>query len=387
MANTGLERSATFLTEVWTLFAIGILVLFARFAVRIKTVGLRGLQGDDLFALIIVFMYTGDAVLVHLVYLLGSNVDAATFQRTRPLSDEEVAQYRIGSICQFTAWFTYSALLWSLKGVMLCFFKRLTMGLWQARLTNWLMWICAGSYFVVLLTVIFTCFPTDKNWQVVPDPGLKCTFRSQNFIVTAILNVITDLAILAIPVPILWQLQVSWKKKLFVGILICSGFFVIAAAIVRVTLTVGANPSGTNVNRWGVRETLVGIIAANLPVLGPVTTKKFWNGGRLTSRRYSKTTIGGRSSSTWHHSFRPYGVSRSFAASIGGHKNRNNSFAGSEESIFHADNINLQPTSNEVLVHTSYHVKTEDNVGGASDGWAANVTTPETAACRGPDAV
>lgn len=34
----------------------------------------------------------------------------------------------------------------------------------------------------------------------------------QNFLVTVVLNVITDAAILCIPLPLLWQLQVPLKK-------------------------------------------------------------------------------------------------------------------------------------------------------------------------------
>lgn len=68
---------------------------------------------------------------------------------------------------------------------MLFFFRRITTGLWQARLVRWLIWACLSSYLAVLLTVRFAsppisslanagsharqltfgCFPTSKNWQ------------------------------------------------------------------------------------------------------------------------------------------------------------------------------------------------------------------------------
>lgn len=64
----------------------------------------------------------------------------------------------------------------------------------------------------------------------MPDPGMKCTFKPQNFLVTVLLNVMsvetpafrmvelantnyrTDAAILCIPLPLLWTLQVPLKK-------------------------------------------------------------------------------------------------------------------------------------------------------------------------------
>jgi hypothetical protein len=82
--------------------------------------------------------------------------------------------------------------------------------------------------------------------------------------------------ILAIPIPMLWKLQVRFSKKVVIGALLCSGLFVIAAAIIRAVLTLGATPSGLNINRWGVRETIVGLITVNAPILRPIFNRSFW---------------------------------------------------------------------------------------------------------------
>jgi hypothetical protein len=52
---------------VWALYGLGMAILSLRFAVRIKTVGLFGLQLEDLFAGLVMIMYTCDAATVHLV--------------------------------------------------------------------------------------------------------------------------------------------------------------------------------------------------------------------------------------------------------------------------------------------------------------------------------
>lgn len=54
---------------------------------------------------------------------------------------------------ELTAWYSYTALIWSMKGTMLCFFQRITTGLWQHRLIKWLMLGSAASYIAVFLTV------------------------------------------------------------------------------------------------------------------------------------------------------------------------------------------------------------------------------------------
>ncbi|KAJ4292690.1 hypothetical protein N0V90_009353 [Kalmusia sp. IMI 367209] len=116
------------------------------------------------------------------------------------------------------------------------------------------------------------------NWQVRPLPPRQCTFKPQNFYVGAILNVLTDLVILSIPVPMLWKLRIKLHKKIVIGVFICSGTFVIVAAIVRAVLTLGSKPSALNINRWGVRETIVGILTVNLPILRPMFNRNFWRG-------------------------------------------------------------------------------------------------------------
>jgi hypothetical protein len=152
---------------------------------------------------------------------------------------------------------------------MLFFFNRLTFGLRQQQLVKWLAVACGVTYVAVFLTITFACFPTQRNWQVVPDPGLKCTFKPQNFYVSTVLNVITDAAILAIPLPLLWTLQISFKKKVALMLLLSSGIFVISAAIIRIVMTLVAHPSSLTINSWGVRETIAGIFAVNLPIIKP----------------------------------------------------------------------------------------------------------------------
>jgi hypothetical protein len=152
---------------------------------------------------------------------------------------------------------------------MLFFFNRLTFGLKQQMLVKWLAVAVGVTYLAVFLTITFACFPTRRNWQVVPHPGLKCTFKPQNFYVCTVLNVVTDAAILAIPLPLMWALQVSWKKEVALMALLSSGVFVITAAIICIVMTLVANPSALTINRWGVRKTIAGIIAVNIPIIKP----------------------------------------------------------------------------------------------------------------------
>ncbi|SCO50611.1 related to integral membrane protein PTH11 [Fusarium fujikuroi] len=269
-----IEDRPSFIIESWTLYVFGTLILFSRFAVRFKTVGWRGLQGDGFFSVLVLIFYAVDAFTVHLIYYLGTNIEAGVAAKSRTLTQDEIHEYETGSKLELAAWYAYTALIWSLKGTMLCFFSRMTIGTWHNMLVKSVSILCALSYLAVFLTITFGCFPTQKNWQVVPDPGEKFSFKMQNFLVTTVLNVL----------------------KLVIGLLLSSGAFVIAAAIIRVVLTLSANPSALTINAWGVRETIVGILTVNIPILRPIFSKHFWNGNapnEITSS-YRTTTHGTR---------------------------------------------------------------------------------------------
>lgn len=150
--------------------------------------------------------------------------------------------------------------------------------------------VCAVTYLAVFLTITLGCFPTQKNWQVLPSPGLKCTFKMQNFYVSTILNVLTDALVLAIPIPLLWQLQVPKRQKIALVLLLCSGMFVIAAALIRISMTLVGSPSAITINGWGVRETIAGIVAVNIPIIRPVFSKAFWSRDFPPGSRKSKTS-------------------------------------------------------------------------------------------------
>ncbi|KAF4975592.1 hypothetical protein FZEAL_7645 [Fusarium zealandicum] len=346
-----LKDRPSFLYEAWTLYVIGTLVIFTRFAVRLKTVGWRGFQGDDFFSILVLIFYAMDAFAVHLIYYYGTNIEAPLWAAHNTMTDTALAEFELGAKLELLAWYSYTSIIWSLKGTMLCFFARMTIGTWHNFFVKSISIFCAVSYCAVFLTITLGCFPTQKNWQVLPNPGLKCTFKLQNFLVTTVLNVLTDAFILCIPLPMLWTLQIPFRKKLVVGLLLSSGAFVIAAAIIRVVLTVSASPSALTINGWGVRETIVGIIAVNVPALRPLFTREFWSTGPVTQIASHRNTSGaGRSSDMGPYELTP---------SINGSKHGDR---GSQESI-----VGKGSREAGVMVRTTFSIG-HDQIGD-SESW------------------
>lgn len=123
-----------------------------------------------------------------------------------------------------------------------------------------------------------------NNYAVRPLPGIHCTMRPQNFWALVVLNVLSDAAIASIPVPVLWRLRVPLMRRIGVSLLLSSGLFVMSTAIVRAVLTLDGAPSIITINRWGFRETAVGMAAVNAPVVAPLFTRAFWARGPYRAR-------------------------------------------------------------------------------------------------------
>lgn len=73
-----------FLPEIWGLYSVGVLWLLLRFVVRIRTMGMQGLQLDDGFSFIVLMCWTLICVGIHITYYTGTGVD---------FSSDEVAQF------------------------------------------------------------------------------------------------------------------------------------------------------------------------------------------------------------------------------------------------------------------------------------------------------
>lgn len=78
-------------------------------------------------------------------------------------------------------------------------------GLPYLRLRLIIAYIALGvTYTAVALTILLSCQPMHKFWQVSPDPGRLCqpTNSPVNVLVVVIPNILTDIYLLSIPLPV-----------------------------------------------------------------------------------------------------------------------------------------------------------------------------------------
>lgn len=140
-----------------------------------------------------------------------------------------------GSKIQVVGWSFYAAILWGLKVCITALYGRLTYvqqelsqfmnlipslliadtccrtGINHLELRVRLAYgILLATYLGVALTILCSCQPFHHFWQVSPDPGQLCrpTNSPVYVLVVLVTNIVTDLYLLSIPLPV-WSLWIN----------------------------------------------------------------------------------------------------------------------------------------------------------------------------------
>ncbi|KAF4467059.1 integral membrane PTH11 [Fusarium albosuccineum] len=264
----------SFTIEALSLLAVSICVILFRTYVRIAQVGIRRLAPDDYLMLLVIIPYsieTSMAYFVGNVFHGLSNSNMTPAQRAALDSESTEFKWRVGgSKSQVTGWVMYSTVLWVIKSALCAFYLRLTGGLppYKSRIYAGF-GIIVVTYITVICSLLFSCQPFHKFWQINPDPGNHCQSAASRvyIFVVVTLNISTDVYLLFIPIPMLWSAQIRKAKKVGLIVLFSGGIFVMVAGILRAVLiiknpTTGALQSAS----WAVRESFVAIVTSNLPM-------------------------------------------------------------------------------------------------------------------------
>lgn len=77
-------------------------------------------------------------------------------------------------------------------------------------------------YTAVFFTALFSCTPREKIWNPLL-PGKKCVNNLSLIYSTAVINVVYDVVVLLLPVPSIWRLHISLRKKFGIVLLFATG--------------------------------------------------------------------------------------------------------------------------------------------------------------------
>ncbi|KAK4504950.1 hypothetical protein PRZ48_002913 [Zasmidium cellare] len=158
-----------------------------------------------------------------------------------------------------------------------------------------LMTIVVATFVSTFIVGIFSCIPVQYSW----DKSLKghCVETIPWWYTYATLNMLTDIMILALPIPLINGLMKITKRQKYVlmGIFLLGAFVCIVTIVRMTTLDTGAKGkdstyTGSATLKWTAVETNVGIICACLPLLRPILNKLIpWFAERSNHNRGPRT--------------------------------------------------------------------------------------------------
>ncbi|KAL9017481.1 MAG: hypothetical protein Q9185_005194 [Variospora sp. 1 TL-2023] len=150
------------------------------------------------------------------------------------------------------------------------------------RILSWLLGAILTIWTTVsLLLCFFACKPIKASWvlSVQFEPTTKCPIKPYDVKnIQGLCNIITDFALLFLPLPLVWKLRVSGRKKLGLVVVFGTGIFICAVAIVRQyvnyhTVKNGDDYYTAKLRVWLSLEFSFSIIVASLPVITPLLKK------------------------------------------------------------------------------------------------------------------
>ncbi|KAB2105280.1 hypothetical protein AG0111_0g6961 [Alternaria gaisen] len=257
-----------YLTSLIMIIAAGLIVI-ARVVVRLR-IGVK-LQSDD-YTIIASLMFS-----ILLSITIQLSVVHGYGQHKVDLSTEEL------HTCLKFFWIAQTP-----YKIVVCLNKvsaiLLYMRIFISRHFRWLCYgaltIVVGSGIATVFATIFQCVPLQRSW----DKNVEgtCIDSSKFWLANAVLNIFTDVIVLALPVREVSKLQLKLQEKIMLHSVFLLGSFVTITSILRVTAVANSvrNQKDLTWNFiergiWTMIEANLGIICACLLVLKQVVKHCF----------------------------------------------------------------------------------------------------------------
>ncbi|CAH0054412.1 unnamed protein product [Clonostachys solani] len=278
-AAAAIEAFRQLTIEIWTLYAVGVMSTILRTYARIRAVGVRNLRADDYLMWLAILFYTVQSSLGysigHAANGLANNSMTDAERMALSSSDPEFQLRVLGSKIQVAGWTIYSTLITVLKLSMLAFYIRLMEGLGRSyQIRIWVGFaIVISSYVAVMISIFAGCRPFNKYWQIHPDPGNVCQAAVSRPIVWSgfAANVVTDIYLICIPLPMLWSSTLRMVKKIASTIVLGAGIFVLVCATLKSVFVLVDPVNGPQLaGSWGIREAFTAVMTTNLPMIFPL---------------------------------------------------------------------------------------------------------------------
>nr|P9WEU1.1 RecName: Full=SAT4 family membrane protein [Aspergillus nidulans FGSC A4] len=144
-----------------------------------------------------------------------------------------------------------------------------------------LIWFNLAFYLANFFLKIFQCIPRAKIWD--SNTSGHCININIPILVTAAINVVSDLLMLCLPIICVWRLQMSIRRKLGISAIFAAGIFGCFASIMRLEVSVRDRNTKDPTYDW-YTEITCGILASCLPAL-PTFFRHFFGKARTMLSR------------------------------------------------------------------------------------------------------
>jgi hypothetical protein len=263
--RTRLADHPTLLYSWWaTCFAA--VVILTRLAGR-KTRSNKLFREDWIMFLALVPLFARMAF-VHLVLIYGTNnVTTIGVEYTA----EEIKNREFGSKLVLAARIFYALFIWMSKWTVSEFLKRITIHLWRTSYEFTLHCIrifLVATFIAVVIATLAECQPFSHYWQVVPDPGPQCRQNYAQLITMGTADIITDILLIAFPIPIVLRSGQNWKRKLQLAALFSTSIALIIITGMRVPEVIANLGRQQYRTIWASSEILASAFVSNIVVIG-----------------------------------------------------------------------------------------------------------------------
>ncbi|KAF2670818.1 hypothetical protein BT63DRAFT_202358 [Microthyrium microscopicum] len=146
--------------------------------------------------------------------------------------------------------------------------------------------ICWWTLFVIVvgysicgsLAKLFSCIPISKAWEFSPDTT-NCINLPALWVTTGVMHIVTDIAILVLPIPIVLRTRMNVRQKITVLVLFGTGFFTCATSIVRLWKLMGLLKPHDLTRQflattiWTIAEEHMSIVCVSVIALAPFVNR------------------------------------------------------------------------------------------------------------------
>ncbi|MCJ1278210.1 hypothetical protein MMC21_006025 [Puttea exsequens] len=160
----------------------------------------------------------------------------------------------------------------------------------------------ASYWLATVLAALLICQPVSAQWTFQG----KCGDQNSLDLFIGVFNLLIDVSVIVLPMPILWSLKLSTRKKLELSGIFGMGTIFCIVTLFRIIVVTWIKPDRSNAQKmyallvlFTCLETLLGVINTCLPIMRPAFirfgTSALWL--RLSGQRLGERSGGGGSSS------------------------------------------------------------------------------------------